>query len=62
MAVTAGVARGLKREVRELLGQGKGQNEGGQMERLLGEVERRCVAGTACSSKGKKIDNEWERS
>lgn len=36
MAVTTGVARGQKENVRERMG----QDEGGQMERLLGEVER----------------------
>lgn len=53
-AVTAGVARGQKEKAREGVGRGTGQNGGGQMERLLGEVKRRCVAGTACSLKGAK--------
>ncbi|KAG7224148.1 hypothetical protein INR49_019883 [Caranx melampygus] len=39
MAVTAGAARGHKERVREQTGQGKGQREGGQMERLLGKMQ-----------------------
>lgn len=43
------------------MGQGERRNDGGQMERLLGELERRCITETACSSKGeKKKDNEWD--
>lgn len=62
MAFTAGVARGQKDSVRT--GQGKGQNEVRQMKRLLGELERRCMAGTAYHQRRQKLMNgmkhvEW---
>lgn len=64
MAVSAGAARGHKERVRERIGQGKGQREGGQMERLLGKAKRGCVTGAAGSSWGgkKRKTNEKEMS